>query len=264
MVVAGERWRRGAAGLLLMLAACGGHKTSQTLPQPPVANPPSSGVYHTVRPGETLARIGRAYGVPHTELASVNGLRDPSRILVGQQLFIPGATRVLEVPPDDGLALAPLDRAPAAARPRDAPRLRWPLVAGVVTSTFGIRHGNHHDGIDIAAPAGAAVRAAADGEVAFTGALPGYGNMLILRHVRGYVTVYAHTERHYAAEGTRVRCGQLIASVGRTGRATAPNLHFEVRKDNLAYDPLQFLPAPGGVDGLRTMGAGGAAVGAGG
>jgi len=249
-----------------MLAACGGRKTSEPLRLPAEATPAARGVYHTVRPGETLARIGRTYGVAYAELARVNALRDPSRIAVEQRLFIPGATRVLAVPPDDGLALAPLDRAPAAARPRDAPRLRWPLTAGVVTSAFGMRHGNYHDGIDIAAPAGAPVRAAADGEVAFTGALPGYGNMLILRHDRGYVTVYAHTERHYAAEGARVRCGQLIASVGQTGRATAPNLHFEVRKDNLAYDPLQFLPAPGSTGALRAVrtGDGQAAVDAGG
>jgi murein DD-endopeptidase MepM/ murein hydrolase activator NlpD len=163
---------------------------------------------------------------------------------------------VLQVPPDDGLALAPLDRAPATAHPRDAPRLDWPLTAGLVTSLFGTRNGNHHDGIDIAAPAGAAVRAAADGEVAFNGALPGYGNMLIVRHARGYVTVYAHTERQYAAEGVRVRRGQLIAIVGQSGRATAPNLHFEVRKDNSVYDPLQFLPAVGSADGLRALGTG--------
>jgi murein DD-endopeptidase MepM/ murein hydrolase activator NlpD len=97
------------------------------------------------------------------------------------------------------------------------------------------------------------VRAAADGEVAFSGALPGYGNMLIVRHVRGYVTVYAHVERQYAAEGARVRRGQLIASVGQSGRATGPNLHFEVRKDNSAYDPLQFLPAAGSGGGLRAL-----------
>ena len=63
-----------------------------------------------------------------------------------------------------------------------------------------------------------------------------------MRHARGYVTVYAHNDQHHAAEGARVRRGQLIASVGRTGRTTGPNLHFEVRKDNVAYDPLLFLP----------------------
>jgi murein DD-endopeptidase MepM/ murein hydrolase activator NlpD len=251
--VVGLRWGRLAAGLFLVLMACGGRKTHDIGQPLGTSAPRAPGVYHTVRPGETLARIGRTYGVAYTEIARVNQLRDASRIAVGEQLWIPGAVRVLEVPPDDGLSLAPRDRAPAAACPRDALRLEWPLTAGLVTSGFGVRHGNYHDGIDIAAPAGAAVRAAADGEVAFSGALPGYGNMLIVRHVRGYVTVYAHVERQYAAEGARVRRGQLIASVGQSGRATGPNLHFEVRKDNSAYDPLQFLPAAGSGGGLRAL-----------
>jgi lipoprotein NlpD len=76
--------------------------------------------------------------------------------------------------------------------------------------------------------------------------------MIIVRHARGYVTVYAHNDRQHAATGARVRAGQLIATVGRSGRATAPNLHFEVRKDNVAYDPLQFLPAVSAADRRRS------------
>ncbi len=209
-----------------LLAACGGRK-----------------VYHQVRPGETLARIGRAYGVDYQEIAQANHLSDPERIVVGQQLLIPGATRALTLPPVTELTLAPLDRAVARPRPRDAPTLLWPVASHLVTSGFGQRAGHPHDGIDISAPIGAAVRAAADGEVAYGGALPGYGNVMIVRHARGYVTVYAHNDQHHVAEGTRVRRGQLIASVGRSGRTTGPNLHFEVRKDNVAYDPLLFLPA---------------------
>jgi lipoprotein NlpD len=202
------------------------------------------GVYHQVRPGETLVRIGRTYGVPYQTIARANDLSDPSHIASGQRLWIPGAARELRVPPDDGLSLAPRDRAPARARPADAPRLAWPVAHGTVTSGFGARAGHYHDGIDIAAPIGAAVRAAAGGGVVYSGALPGYGNLIILQHARGYVTVYAHTEHDQAREGMRVRRGDLIASVGRSGRTTGPNLHFEVRKDNVAYDPLEFLPPP--------------------
>jgi murein DD-endopeptidase MepM/ murein hydrolase activator NlpD len=225
--------------LVALLAGCGGRK-----PTPPIARAPTPAVvYHHVGRGETLGRIARAYAIDYRLIAQANSLRDPSRIATGQWLLIPGATHAVLVPPDDGLALAPLDRAAVTAHPTDAPRLRWPIVAGTVTSLFGTRNGTHHDGIDISAPSGAPVRAAADGEVAYSGALPGYGNMIIVRHARGYVTVYAHNDQHHAAEGARVRGGQLIATVGRSGRATGPNLHFEVRKDNVAYDPLQFLPA---------------------
>jgi murein DD-endopeptidase MepM/ murein hydrolase activator NlpD len=111
-----------------------------------------------------------------------------------------------------------------------------------VTSGFGPRRGRFHDGIDIAAPVGAPISAAADGEVAYSSTLPGSGNVIILRHGRGYATVYAHNQRHHVKDGQRVRRGQRIAEVGRTGRTTGPNLHFEVRKDNVAKNPLYFLP----------------------
>ena len=208
-----------------MLAACGARE-----------------IYHHVRAGETLARIARAYDVPYEDIADANDLDDPSRIIVGQRLLIPGADRELKLPPLAGVALAPVDRAHGKGRPRDAPSLGWP-AAGPVTSAFGRRAGNDHDGIDISAPVGAAVRAAAAGEVVYGGTLPGYGNVMIVRHASGYVTVYAHNDKHHVAEGVRVRRGQLIASVGRTGRTTGANLHFEVRKDNVAYDPLLFRPA---------------------
>jgi len=143
------------------------------------------------------------------------------------------------------LALAPLNRAARAARPRGAPRLDWPTGGGIVTSQYGRRGRRHHDGIDISVHYGTPVYAAADGEVVYAGALRGYGRMVIIQHGRGFVTVYAHNARHDVVAGRRVKRGELIARVGRTGRTTGVNLHFEVRKDNVAYDPLGFLtPRP--------------------
>jgi murein DD-endopeptidase MepM/ murein hydrolase activator NlpD len=112
---------------------------------------------------------------------------------------------------------------------------------GTVTSGFGPRGGGFHDGIDIAAPVGAPVHAAADGEVAYSSTLPGYGNVIILRHGRGYATVYAHNQRHHVKNGQKVRRGQLIAEVGRTGRTTGPNLHFEVLRNNQRVNPVNFI-----------------------
>jgi len=117
----------------------------------------------------------------------------------------------------------------------------WP-VEGKITSNFGPRRGSFHDGLDIAAPLGTPILAAANGEVIYSGALRGYGNLVILRHRDGYVTVYAHTQKNLVQEGERVRRGQAIARVGQTGRASGPHLHFEVRKDNLAKNPLRYLP----------------------
>ena len=126
--------------------------------------------------------------------------------------------------------------------PRDGKNgLLWP-VDGQVTSKFGPRGASFHDGLDIASPLGTPILAAASGEVIYNGALRGYGNIVIVRHRDGYVTVYAHTQKNLVQEGESVRRGQAIARVGQTGRASGPHVHFEVRKDNLARNPLRYLP----------------------
>lgn len=119
--------------------------------------------------------------------------------------------------------------------------LMWP-VEGHVTSRFGPRRGSFHDGLDISAPLGTPILAAASGEVIYSGALRGYGNIVILRHRDGYATVYAHNQKNLVREGERIRRGQVVARVGQTGRASGPHLHFEIRKDNLARNPLRYLP----------------------
>jgi murein DD-endopeptidase MepM/ murein hydrolase activator NlpD len=101
-----------------------------------------------------------------------------------------------------------------------------------------------HDGVDISAPRGTPVRAAGDGVVIFCGHMRGYGNVVIIRHDDHYATVYGHDEINYVREGERVRRDQIIGRVGRTGRTTGSNLHFEVRRDNLARNPMNYLAVP--------------------
>lgn len=119
--------------------------------------------------------------------------------------------------------------------------LLWP-ASGSVSSRFGPRGNAHHDGIDIAAPEGTPIRAALDGTVVYVGVLRGYGKVVILSHDDGLTTVYAHNSKNLVSHGARVRRGTVIASVGQTGRTTGPNLHFEVRKNNRARDPMAYLP----------------------
>ena len=205
------------------------------------------GVYHRVKPGESLSVIGQAYGVPYSEIARVNGVRDPSRIYVGQKLRIPGAERAIDRSLAPAKTAASRRRSTSRKRPPGSPPLRWPLRDGTITSLFGPRGKRFHDGIDIAAPVGSTVRAAAAGEVVYNGVLSGYGKVIILRHPSHYSTVYAHNNRHYVKKGQQVVRGERIAAVGRTGRATGPNLHFEVRYRNVARDPMIFLPPRGSV-----------------
>jgi len=197
-------------------------------------------VFHRVRYGDTLYRIGKAYGVAPDTIARANAISDPSRIEIGTELLIPGATRRVPV---DIVTPQATDGNPVSRGEVPHGGLGWPVVGGTLSSGFGQRGQSVHDGIDISAPAGTPVLAAADGEVIYSDSLRGYGNVIILRHRGGYATVYAHNRTNDVRDGQRVRRGDVIGAVGDTGRTTGANLHFEVRKDNVARNPLHFLPS---------------------
>jgi murein DD-endopeptidase MepM/ murein hydrolase activator NlpD len=114
-------------------------------------------------------------------------------------------------------------------------------VRGLLYSRFGTRQGQRHDGIDLAAPEGAPVAAAADGTVVYAGEQAGYGQVVILRHAGGLLTLYAHNARVVVPEGSRVKAGETIARVGQSGKTTGPHLHFEVREGTRPRDPLLYL-----------------------
>jgi len=115
----------------------------------------------------------------------------------------------------------------------------WP-AAGPVTSTFGWRWGRMHEGIDIAAPSGSPIRSAAGGTVIYAGWLGGYGNLVVVDHGGGVSTAYAHMSSIASGNGQGVAQGQVIGYVGSTGHSTGPHLHFEVRINGQAVDPLGY------------------------
>ena len=128
---------------------------------------------------------------------------------------------------------------------------RWPVRKATFTSSFGWRTGRAHQGIDLAVPEGTPVVAALGGVVVYGGSLvDGYGDTLMIRHIRGYSTVYAHCSELLVPLGERVIAGQRVALSGETGRAYAPHLHFEVREGLKAINPLQFLPPTLGIRGV--------------
>ena len=117
----------------------------------------------------------------------------------------------------------------------------WP-TQGILTSGYGWRWGRMHRGIDIAAPIGTPIVAAASGEVINVGWQSGYGNVIKLKHLDGSVTVYGHNHKNLVSHGQKVEQGEQIAEMGNTGRSTGPHLHFEIRlADNAAIDPLALL-----------------------
>ncbi|NJC09739.1 murein DD-endopeptidase MepM/ murein hydrolase activator NlpD [Polymorphobacter fuscus] len=135
----------------------------------------------------------------------------------------------------------PNPSAPAVAI-GDAPPFRWP-VDGRVLSAFGAKPGGRfNDGVNLKASAGAPVRAAADGVVAYAGdAIPGFGNLVLIKHAGGWVTAYGHAEAVLVARGARVSTGDVIARAGSTGAVSEPQVHFEIRRGRTPVNPARVI-----------------------
>jgi murein DD-endopeptidase MepM/ murein hydrolase activator NlpD len=207
---------------------------------------------HLVKAGETLSAIAARHRVTVASLVAANRLASANvRLRIGQRLTIPGpAPAVARV----RRALPAVTTRRPAAPPRTlvlalpdfselAPLFAWP-VDGQVSSKFGRRRMGWHRGIDIKADLGTPVAAAATGVVVASTYQTRYGRVVKIEHPNGFMTVYAHNDQNLVEAGDRVMLGQPIAAVGRTGRATAHHLHFEIRQTGLAYNPLYMLPLP--------------------
>jgi murein DD-endopeptidase MepM/ murein hydrolase activator NlpD len=226
-------------------------------------------VYHEVKQGQTLWSIARAYGIDVRTLARANQISGTTALYAGQKLYVPGATQQREIisrcpcgtetvvkpsssvkalseilPPAAGSSAAKAAHTVVTAREAALERvaLIWP-VQGEVSRGFEQDATRRHDGVDIVAPRGTSIQAAADGEVIFSGWGPGgYGRLIILQHQAEVVTIYAHNHDNLVRLGQRVRQGEPIATVGQSGRATGNHLHFEVRHKAVPISPYKFLP----------------------
>jgi murein DD-endopeptidase MepM/ murein hydrolase activator NlpD len=213
---------------------------------------------HTVRSGESISRIAARYRVTRAALIDANQLVNPHALRSGQRLSVPGCrppapqTTAGETPgtePDsDGILvkrvgprriLTSLVLGTPDFREERIP-LVWP-VEGPVISTFGQRSRGWHAGIDITAEMGSEVYAAAPGTVVYSGWIRAYGQVVKIQHTNGFITLYAHNQKNLVEVGEDVEAGQLIATVGRSGHVTGPHVHFEVRRDGRAYNPLHLL-----------------------
>ncbi|MEM8626521.1 MAG: LysM peptidoglycan-binding domain-containing protein [Pseudomonadota bacterium] len=233
--------------------------------------------FYTVQPGDSLYKIARAQRTSVPALMQVNDIADPSKIRVGQKLRLPGAgagavttaRRPRVTPRLDGAALRDggVDTAPAqpagrrtASLPRETTTIddganvlnggdnertalfRWP-IKGRLIGTYGKgSDGKFNDGIDIAVPRGAKVRAARAGTVAYAGSeLEGYGKLILVRHDKDWVSAYAHNSEILVQRGDRVERGQVISKAGNSGGVAQPMVHFELRKGSKPVDPMKYL-----------------------
>ena len=205
-------------------------------------NPP--GTWHVVKAGETPAQIAKAAGIPVEDLLEINGLRRGQELQPGRLVFVlapqnpTGKSPVPEQTPTLTSAGGNEEPLLPSAKADKAP-LRWPMAAPVLSSLFGKRWGRDHEGIDMSAPPGTPVLAAAEGEVIYAGnQVRGYGNMVVVQHAGDMLTVYAHNSVLLVKTGDRVSVGKPIARVGSTGHSTGPHLHFEVHVNGTPYDPM--------------------------
>ena len=237
------------------------------------------GRVHTVKSGETGIAIAIAYGVPWDKVVAANRLKPPYVLEVGDRLLLPSARQVAALSPEERARAFSVDiddiitggepaatlptthKGPAAPTPRaqktpssaprptpmpgvisDAPPFRWP-VEGRTLSSFGAKPGGRfNDGVNLKASAGAPVRAAGDGVVAYAGdAIPGFGNLVLIKHPGGWVTAYGHAEALLVARGARVQAGDVIARAGSTGAVNEPQVHFEIRRGRAPVDPARVI-----------------------
>lgn len=219
-------------GLSLALAGCGGRALSW--------DPPS----YTVQEGDTLYSIAFRYGVDYRELARLNGVGSDYLIHPGQVLRLRGeASAGSATAGSDASASRPTSTT-RSPRPSSAVRSefpwRWP-VEGELITTFGGADSTAK-GIDIGGRRGSEVRAAAGGRVVYAGdGLRGYGRLIILKHDETFISAYGFNRRLHVSEGDQVAAGDRIAEMGE-GPDGVPMLHFEIRVDGRAVDPLGLLP----------------------
>ena len=204
----------------------------------------SGGFYHTIRP--------RRESLSHwTAVRRSDGSADPRESHRGCHRT-QSRTAALHSQAGRGSARA---RAPRGGTDPDLKRrirsdakrgarvdFQWPLSRTKLTSRFGRRNGQPHEGIDLGARQGTPIRAAESGKVIHAGRLGAYGKVVILKHAGDYRSVYAHARKLHVRKGQFVERAQKIAEVGMTGRTTGPHLHFEIRKRDVPKDPLHYLP----------------------
>jgi lipoprotein NlpD len=271
-----------AVGAALLLSACGSKvpnrapvedrgnvanapvaldARTQAVRQPPGFENAGKAGYYTVKPGDTLIRIGLDSGQSHKDISRWNALENPNRIEVGQVLRVvppmasdAGAvTKPVTTSAATSTAIAPAPARAASAAVSPPPTAPVAAVASGDDDLGWIWPGNgqvlagfdevKNKGLDIGGASGDPVVAAAEGKVVYAGSgLRGYGNLVILKHNNTYLTAYAHNKLLLVKEDQTVKRGQKIAEMGDSD-ADRVKLHFEVRRQGKPVDPAKYLPA---------------------
>ncbi len=258
--------------LSIGLIACqSGYQTSKSVKKPsaktvavsktpkPASDNKSLGSNYTVQAGDTLYGISFRAGLNYRDVAAWNNIDESYYIQRGQKLRLTAPASSINAKPVLHSAAALPNIKPTLSKPASAPNVVEPIAKPVITAPSSIAwqwpakgklidsyvaDDKTHQGINIAGNAGQKILAAADGVVVYSGAgLIGYGELLIVKHNNEWISAYAHNAKRLVAEGVKVKAGQHIADMGRTG-AVRDMLHFEIRRNGKPVDPLLYLPKP--------------------
>jgi murein DD-endopeptidase MepM/ murein hydrolase activator NlpD len=207
--------------------------------------------HHRVEAGDTVYSVARRYGIDPSQIVSRNRIAAPYAITPGQSLVLPAAASPAAASPAIAQVSPALVTSPSATTnlakipappPRAGVKFLWPVQGHTIAGYGRKKNGLHNDGINIAAPRGASVRAADNGVVAYVGnELRGFGNLILVKHAGGWVTAYAHTQDFMVRRGQVVTRGQPIARIGSSGNVATPQLHFEIRKGTRSVNPTRYL-----------------------
>lgn len=234
-----------------------------------------AGRYHRVGKGENGIAIARAYGVDWNRIANLNHIEQGDLLREGDRLLVPSErevsvmslderARAFRIDLDDlvtgtepalGKRAKPAPPVQTAARavPDDQPiaapkqafsgNFRWPLKGKVILPYGPLANGGRNDGINIHARGGETVTAAADGVVRFAGRYPAFGQVVLVQHGSGWVTIYGYAQKLLVVRGQAVKRGQPLVQAGASGAANEPQLHFEIRdKQGHPVNPIDRLP----------------------
>ncbi|MBE6456248.1 MAG: LysM peptidoglycan-binding domain-containing protein [Alphaproteobacteria bacterium] len=217
---------------------------------------------HTVQKGDTLYSISRKYDMNISALSRMNNLSEPYTLSVGQILKVNNTTQPVnninsgkkktitqnKVQTKQKKVIQQKKRTVSITKTANVPRSQskkrfmWPVKGKIISSFGSSQKSMQNDGINIAAKKGTPVVAADAGTIGYAGnQLKGYGNLILIRHSNGWMTAYAHNDKIYVKKDQKVKKGQKIATIGKTGNVTTPQLHFEIRYKTKVVNPKTYL-----------------------
>ena len=200
---------------------------------------------HIVRKGDTLYSISRLYKTDVYTISSINKINNINQIEINERIVIPVTQRESEFAKINKIKKKHKQKkilSKKKPKSLNNQNFIWPVKGKIVLGFGRANPGFYNDGINIKSKFGSSVKASQDGEIIYSGnEIPGYGNLILIKHSRNWITAYAHLEEIHKKKGSFVKKGDSIGRVGESGNVNEPQLHFEIRKGKDAVDPLKYL-----------------------